>query len=383
MRIGIITFWRSLSNYGQLLQCWALQQVLARLGHEPYLIRYADSSTEGRKYRMFLREGLIKSLIFRIVHHSEITRNKQLKKENAAKDEVRDFKGFRNFNLNLSESVYDSIYKLRMDPPPADAYITGSDQVWASNPLEDANKAYFLDFGAEGVLRLSYAASFGSPECSASRLEVMRSLFSRFNAISVRETSGASICSQAGFDGACTVLDPTLLLTDKDYLKIAQTEEVSTPYVMLYSINIESPEQMDWDNVKEYASLSGCEVRSVSSTGHIPGRNDFHGSLPEFPTIPRWLGLMSNASMVFTTSFHGVVFSILFHRNFVYYPLEGRYSSGNERVTDLLGRLGLEGHIWQKGMDYSLVGHPDWRVVDSLLDGMRKESSEYLKQNLR
>ena len=91
---------------------------------------------------------------------------------------------------------------------------------------------------------------------------------------------------------------------------------------------------------------------------------------------------MRSASMVFTTSFHGVVFSILTHTNFVYYPLEGRYSGGNSRVADLLTALSLEDHIWQQGTDYEKVRTPDWEEVDRLLDELRKTSMDFLRDNL-
>ena len=383
MKIGVITFWDSRSNYGQLLQCWALQQVLIGLGHDPYLIRYVQMPDRARKYRMFQQEGLLRSFIYRISHHRQITLNKKLKKENALHDHVRDFQGFVSGNIRLSEQIYDNIQMLRISPPPADVYMTGSDQVWSKNPADDADKAFFLDFGSDEVIRMSYAASFGSRICDAARLDAMKPLLARFKAISVRESSGCEICAAAGFPAATTALDPTLLLTQQHYIGIAEKDIAESPYMMLYSINIESTAQIDWERVKAFARENGCEVRSVSSTGHIPGRNDFEGSMAEYPTIPRWLGLVRNSEMVFTTSFHGVVFSILFHRNFVFYPLDGRYAAGNERVTDLLRHLHLEDHIWNRNRDYRDVCMPDWQSVDGILEKMRSGSYAYLKMNLQ
>lgn len=382
MKIGIVTFWHSRSNYGQLLQCWALQQALVRLGHDPYLIRYDYMSRRPGKIRMFIREGLFRSIINRIVNHREITRNKRLRKINVVLDASRGFQAFISDHLSVSELVYDSMDMLRSTPPAADAYITGSDQVWSRNPEEEADKAFYLDFGADDTKKLAYAASFGAGSCPEERLNAMRHLLSAFDAISVRETSGCDICAAAGYDGACTVLDPTLLLSDEDYRKIMDQEPLPDRYMMLYGINIDDPQQMDWDNVKSFASGNGYVIRSVTATGHIPGRNEFSGSLAEYPDIPRWLTLMSNAAMVFTSSFHGVVFSILFHRNFVFYPLEGRYSGGNERVSDLLDKLGIKGHIWRCRFDYTQVPVPDWEAVDRRLDELRGRSYDFLKDNL-
>ena len=108
MKIGVITFWDSRSNYGQLLQCWALQQVLIGMGHDPYLIRYVQMPDKARKFRMFQQEGFVRSVIYRISHNRQINLNKKLKKENALHDQVRDFHGFLSNNIRLSEQVYDN-----------------------------------------------------------------------------------------------------------------------------------------------------------------------------------------------------------------------------------------------------------------------------------
>ena len=382
MKIGIVTFWHSRSNYGQLLQCWALQKALDRLGHDPYLIRYDYMSQRPGKFSLFIREGIFRSIKDRIVNHREITRNKRLRRTNAVLDVNRDFQSFISEHLNLSELVYDSMDMLRSRPPVADAYITGSDQVWSRNPEEESNKAFYLDFGSEDTMKLSYAASFGTRACPDNRVNALKPLLAAFNAISVRETSGRDICTAAGYSDAHIVLDPTLLLSDKDYRNISDQENVPDGYMLLYAINIDEPQQMDWENLKTFAAGNGFAIRSVAATGHIPGRNDFSGSIVEYPTIPRWLSLMSNASMVFTTSFHGVVFSILFHRNFVFYPLEGKYSGGNERVSDLLDKLALKEHIWSSGLDYAQVPVPDWEAVYRRLDELRSRSYDFLKCNL-
>lgn len=382
MKVGIVTFWHSKSNYGQLLQCWALQQVLGRLGHDPYLIRYDYMSQRPGKISMFIREGLFKSIKNRIVNHREITRNKKLRKSNLILDASRCFPTFISEHLKVSELVYDNMDMLRAMPPAADAYITGSDQVWSRNPEDESEKAFYLDFGSEDTKKLSYAASFGTGSFPDARISAMKPLLASFDAISVRETSGCDICAAAGYSKARIVLDPTLLLSDDDYNRISDPEISSEEYMLLYGINIDDAQQMDWDNMKLFASGSGHVIRSVTATGHIPGRNEFTGSVAEYPTISRWLALMRNAAMVFTSSFHGVVFSVLFHRNFVFYPLEGRYSGGNERVFDLLDKLNLKGHIWSSGFDYTQVPVPVWEEVDRCLDELRSRSYEFLKDNL-
>ena len=381
MKVGIVSFCDSRNNYGQLLQCWALQQVLRKLGHVPYHIRYDYRAQRPGKLRQFLNDGLVKSLIHRVLHHKEISRNKSLRAQNALSDRQRDFESFMRNHLAFCPEVYHSMEQLRNDPPQADAYITGSDQVWSMLPDADYNKAFYLDFGEADTPRLAYAASFGRSVYPAEVLPALSTLISRFDGISVRENSGVDICAQAGVE-AVVSLDPTLLLSDSDYMALGQSQNDYADYVMIYSINIESPQQMDWDGIREYAAGQGFDVRCVSSTGHLPAREIFDGAIYSYPEIPQWISLVRSASMMFTTSFHGVVFSILTHTNFVYYPLEGKYSGGNSRVADLLAALSLEDHIWELGMDYAKVQTPDWTELDRLLDALRKSSVDFLKEKL-
>ena len=381
MKVGIVSFCDSRNNYGQLLQCWALQQVLRKLGHVPYHIRYDYRAQRPGKLRQFLNDGLVKSLIHRVLHHKEISLNKSLRAQNALSDRQRDFESFMRNHLAFCPEVYHSMEQLRNDPPQADAYITGSDQVWSMLPDADYNKAFYLDFGEADTLRLAYAASFGRSVYPAEVLPALSALISRFDGISVRENSGVDICAQAGVE-AVVCQDPTLLLSDSDYMALGKSQNDYADYVMIYSINIESPQQMDWDGIHEYAAGQGLDVRCVSSTGHLPAREIFDGVIYAYPEIPQWISLVRSASMMFTTSFHGVVFSILTHTNFVYYPLEGKYSGGNSRVADLLAALSLEDHIWEQGMDYAKVQTPDWTEVDRLLDALRKISVDFLKEKL-
>lgn len=159
MRIGIITYWSSSDNYGQQLQCFALQKYLKGLGHDAYLIKYMPTS----KVPLWRR-------IVRFLKYHLLTPSGQKEKDKALamvsqKNELnnvkRDFIGFRAKYIVSTDIVYHSIKELRENPPTADVYICGSDQVW-NNRLEDENTAgWFLDFGSPKTKRLSYAASIG------------------------------------------------------------------------------------------------------------------------------------------------------------------------------------------------------------------------------
>jgi hypothetical protein len=380
MEVGIVSFCSSRDNYGQILQCWALQETLRRLGHEPFHISYFPARPS--KMRQFLDAGLVRSVVNRIVNHRQITLDKSLRAENARRNAVRDFEGFISANLRMSPLKYDSLAGLRDEVPQADAYIAGSDQVWSKLPVTDAERPYYLDFGGKHVRRIAYAASFGRSSYPHGQVSALSELLLNFDAVSVREHSGVAICGQAGRDDAVVTLDPTLLLNGADYQSLGFQQTEAGPYAFIYSVNVDSPDQMDWKRVKDFARRSGYGIKAVTASGHIPGRELFDDAGYLYPTIPEWIGLIKDASIVFTSSFHGVVFSLLMHRNFVFYPVHGRYSGGNGRVESLMKLLSLENHIWKEGLSYDELPQPDWELVDAALEEARKASLDFLKDNL-
>ena len=207
MRIGIITYWSSSDNYGQQLQCFALQKYLKGLGHDAYLIKYMPISS------VPLWRRIVRSIKYRLLISSEQKENDKKNAEISGTNELlnakRNFVGFRNNYIDSTDIVYHSIHELRANPPKADVYICGSDQVW-NNRLEDENTAgWFLDFGSPKTRRLSYAASIGR-EIDSKEYESFSKYLKRFDAISVREKSGADIVKSMGRDDVVVVPDTEL-----------------------------------------------------------------------------------------------------------------------------------------------------------------------------
>lgn len=379
MKIGIVTYWQSDDNYGQLLQCWALQRHLKKLGHEPFLIRYCPAPQS--KLRQILNNGLWNSAVDRIKNHCQISLNKKLRAENAIKNKVREFSTFRQSQLNMSEKMYTSLSELQECPPEVDILIAGSDQVWAK-PLDDKNnEVYFLNFGSKDIRKISYAASFSMDEYPEKWTRRLNTLLSGLEAISVREPSGKRICESVG-QKATTVLDPTLLLKNEDYIDITERPSEDEKYIFAYSINISDKKDLDWDKLSEYAKSHGLKVKAVCSTGHIPARELLDEAEYIYPTIPQWNGLLYDSQMVVTSSFHGVAMSIILHKPFIYYPLTGKLAKGNSRVMSLLKDLDLEQRCYSKGMDYEALKEIDWETVDNRLEELRKISMDFLNDNL-
>lgn len=385
MKIGVITFWASQNNYGQLLQCWALQKVLRDMGHQPYLIRYDISKDINvcfakKIWKAFLVYPVIKK-IWQILKRKK---EKKLAIQLRENDQQRDFDGFREKYIEKSNNVYSNLRQLQKYPPAADCYIAGSDQIWR-RPIEtDEVTARFLNFGLDDVKRISYAASFGQDVYPAKFIKPLAKALQRLDAISVREKSGVNICAQVGMK-AHYVLDPTLLLHATDYALLAEPPaNIPGGYLFTYQINITDPKEIHWEEILSYAQKRGWQSLSVTSSGFISGREILAGTTYIYATIPQWLGYIKYSNLVVTTSFHGVAFCVVMHRNFVYVPLEGANAGGNSRVLSLLEDIGLKEKIFKEGQSIShIIEIPiEWEKVEQKLEVLRSDSIMFLCENL-
>ena len=387
MRIGIITFWESTDNYGQVLQAYALQNVLKAMGHEPFQIRYslkASQQTEQQSslLKKVLKVLLVYPLIKSIKRHYALREDVECRTMIERKNVARKFQEFRDTYIKQDQVIYNSIEEIRSNPPVADCYITGSDQVWTMLLSNKGNSAYFLDFGSNETKRISYAASFGRSVYPKELLPRLKELLSRFDAISVREQEGVEICKSLGLQAA-HVLDPTLLLLKADYfckLNIDDKPKVNSLFV--YSINVRNPEDIYWSELRKYAVENGLNITVTTSSGNIPGREIYVGVNYLYATIEEWLVNINNAQLVATTSFHGVVFCLLMHTNFIYYPLKGKDTKSNGRVQSLLKSVSLEGKICasESDVDKCITIRPDWTMIDDVLNIKRTVSLDYLKR---
>lgn len=368
MKIGIITFWDSQDNYGQILQCYALSTYLRNAAHQPVIIRYKPDSTSSKL--AFIKK-CNPSHIISYWRYRKAQRNQQ--KQYA--DVKRDFDGFRTNHMTYTERVYVGFSQLwHEDWSSFDAFICGSDQIWSPKPDEQLN-AYFLQFAPFKCLRVAYAPSFGRSVLPKQYQKELHALLRHFDAVSVREREGVGFCQQAGID-CKLVCDPTLLLRDDDYRKLTRSDKRDGK-VFCYLIN--------WDTMFPKEEVNNL-VKRYAGVHHFCT----NGQNPVFPyekeqTIGNWLMSIQQSSLSLTNSFHGTVFSILSHTPFISFPLTGEASAMNNRLTSLLTMLGLDNRIYRDGIDlHQLAEAPiDWDDVDSRLEEFRMESAQFLSDALR
>lgn len=385
MRIGIVTYWSSSDNYGQQLQCFALQKYLIGLGHDAYLIRYMPTS------HISLWRRIARSIKYRLLTASEQKekdkKTKLICERNKLLNYKRDFNNFRDKYIQSTGVIYRNIKELRSNPPTADIYICGSDQVW-NNRLEDENTAgWFLDFGKPDVKRVSYAASIGR-EIDNSEMDRFTHYLNNFNAISVREQKAYALCHQLGFDKSIIAIDPTLLLNSSVYDSIEidsnGIDVAGEPYVFIYTLNIRTAEEIYWDDFQKIIAKNGLKIRSVSSSGYLPARELLPGVQNEQATIPEWLSLIKHSEYVITTSFHGVVFCLLYHKPFYAVLLNNEYSKGNDRIISLLEFLHLSNLIVSNSESLKQINFEniDWIDVDAMIALLRQKSTHFIDDTL-
>lgn len=341
MKIGILTFWWSQDNYGQLLQCYALQKYLRDAGHDAFLIRY-DSRNDFLRTPFILRcfKALNPVLLCKFLQHK--INSKKLLEESKLND--RHFDDFREKYIVQSENVYTSYNQLKENPPEADVYIVGSDQVWNFSLFKTVNNcknlihAYFLDFGSTQTKRISYAASWSCSDLRSDIIEKISPLLKNFDYVSVREKSGINLCRKCGYDTAEFRCDPTLLLTAENYRSLYKenydTFKRKNPYLFLYMLN--NTCDFDIQKVYEFAERKNLEIVYITGNGKIDRYEK------TFATIPQWLSLIDNAEYVVTNSFHCCVFSFLFEKKFGVVPLTKTLAGMNSRIETLSEIFGIK-----------------------------------------
>ena len=353
MKIGILTQ-HFLKNYGGILQNWALQQVLLKLGHAPLTFEH---DTCYSRTRWLLRAA------------KQMLQTRSLK--NLPAYPYRGRVGHRTFidfiitNIH-SVTVHDFTSDLERQYG-CEAFIVGSDQVW--RPAFNMGRLYnmYLDFASDGARKIAYAASFGVSDWEYSNAETSRcsELAKRFDAISVREDSAIGLCREhLGVLSTC-VLDPTLLLEREDYMPLCKHIPQERKTLLVYALHL-TDGLMGF--AKDVAQTKGIRIKLLQAGDKLK---------PE-DSIERWLAAFRDAEAVVTDSFHGMAFSIIFNKPFFIFKNE---SGGVARYYSLLQLLGLEDRIVD-GVGYALSENIDWATINKNRNDMKRKSIHFLKESL-
>jgi hypothetical protein len=370
MKIGIMTFWWSENNYGQILQCYALQKYLCEAGHDAYLIRY-DPRNDYIKKPNWIR-------ILNIFNPIKLTKyflfkTKEFRYKNEIENNPRYFDRFRKKHIKQSEHIYYSYRELVENPPEADVYIVGSDQVWnyttSDNTIHSQRNAFFLNFGSSKTIRIAYAASFTKKWIHDDIIQLISPLLKNFKYVSVREKTGLDICHQCGIHNAEWVADPTMLLDVDAYRFLYKNEIIKkpeNPYCLLYMID--HKQKFSVKKVYSWAQEKKLEVV------YITGNFQFDKYNKTFATIPQWIYFIEHAEYIITNSYHGAIFSLFFQKKFAVIPLLKKESVLNTRVISIFEIFGIEPRFIAE--DFSVLDVPiSWGNIQNKMRQMRGSCS--------
>ena len=357
------------TNYGGLLQAYALRRVLESMGH--------DAEVVDRKDKMPLPVWYKAPFIY------AARTLKKIAKPSAGIEVFRELNYRRELphRAKYTQRFVDEYISPRLVPSykairegEYDAFVVGSDQVWRPRYFGNIEDA-FLKFTKDwDVKRVAYAASFGTEnlEYKYEELDSCSRLLSEFDAVSVREDVGVKMCDEwFGYEEASHVLDPVLMLDADVYRQLAAKSDNHSCKGKVMTYVLDPSKEKDCI-VNFVSSITGKPVQSFSLEGKA------------VPPIEDWLAGFCDADFVVTDSFHGCVLSILLHKPFI---AVGNSLRGMSRMNSLLSMFGLDGRLVQ-GIDPEDDGEywleePDWESVESILKLQRDHSIAFLESVLK
>ncbi|MBQ0030420.1 MAG: polysaccharide pyruvyl transferase family protein [Bacteroidales bacterium] len=348
MKIALLTIWHE-KNYGAELQAYATVKVLQNLGHKVEMIdiRLSDMVENSIKHKV--------ATLISMLGQGE-----------------RAFNSFWKCHIPTTRR-YNNTNELQNNPPKADVYIVGSDQVWNPDITKDFAKLFFLNFGDKRIYRISYASSFGKDSWNHPELKpFVRKQFSQFYRISCREESGVNLLKKEFEVTAQSVADPTLLLDNYSELT---GPLIDTQTLVYYPLSRD--EELETYSLQLAQRLALTPVNNNKKElllGRLPWKRT---------SIEEWVRNIAQAQFVITRSFHGLVFCLLYKRQFAI--LASRNGRG-DRLINLLKAIGLEERYYANTeaieKDCPWEHNIDYTVVDQIIIKKRNSSLFFLKTAL-
>lgn len=350
-RVGIITYHRH-NNYGAVLQAYALQKKIESMGYYSEIIDYQYKKNIWSLKK--LRCKGIKLYIMGII--GPITRIPRYKK----------FSEFRKMMKLSPKYKKNDLYKVNKR---YDICISGSDNIWNTD-INGFDKSYFLDFIKDNYKKRSYASSFGSDKIDSNLEEEYGELLKNYTILGVREESGAKLIKKISNKNAYVVADPTFLISYEEWNKLLIEPNEKKHYMLAYQL---VPSKYFVENVKRISKEEKLPVIYISFPmgGYVKSKCKLWIGPRE------WLGYIKNADIIVTDSFHGMMFSIIFKKQF--YVILTQLST---RIENILKKLKLKNRIIDKQgkRDKSDI---DYTKCENDKQDFVKASEEVLKKCLK
>ena len=365
-KVGLITIYH-VPNFGSVLQTYATQVLLEKLGMECHIINYKYPN------EWHFSQGRQKPTIKTIIGHLF-----GIKPSHRKANKLMDFKK-KHFNFT---KLYKSLDELKKaDWSDYDMFAVGSDQVWKAH-FTLGDSAFMLSFVPDDKRRISIASSFASKNVPDKFIEKYKKYLGKFDAISVREHNGIEIVkNDLQFDYSPEViLDPTLLLSKEEWMEIVPRSNFKKKkkYILLYMLTYAfEPRPYIFEIIKHLQSQNDYEV--IALEGYTPKEQALGIEMIDKTdsSIPEFIDLFANADVVVTSSFHGTAFAVNFGIPLVSVIPEG---NNDDRQSSLLKSVDLDCCITNSKTGISNI-QPQYNKVETIsnLDKLRKKSINWIK----
>lgn len=370
MKIAIVTLPLH-SNYGGILQAYALQTILERMGHKVTVIDRKRKLKSDLNFPVKVKRFILKYILFRRIQPLYETVKYR-------RDKITNKNTWKFVDKNIKKRSILSFYEITQND--YDAFVVGSDQVWRYPYFEGSFKAKissaFLDFTNDwNVKRIAYAASFGTKEWEYPEIDtnICSVLINKFDAVSVREIDGLQLLSRyLRFEQGQLCLDPTLLLSPDDYRCLLGNYKKTHNNRLFFNFLDYSEDKLKLVGIiSEEKKLIPFEIKN---------RNNDNDSLIPCSSLEDWLSSILDSDFIVTDSFHTCVFSILFNKPFI---VIGNKERGISRYQSLLQLLGLEDRLIFKSSEYEInKNYSNMLFATERIEKFRKESYDFLKKAL-
>lgn len=362
MRIKTITC-HDVYNHGASLQAFAFQRYLSELGHEVEIIDYKPDYLSGH-YKLWSVDNskYDKPIIKQIYLLAKLSgRLIALRRK-------RKFDEFTQKYLRLTSHRYHSNEELKVNPPKADVYIAGSDQIWNTLFCNGRDAAFYLDFAPKGSKRVAYAASFATKDVVEEYKPFVREMLHGFYSISLRERISLPLLESLGRKDGVTVCDPVFLLSSEQWNKILPAFSIEEKYLLVY--DTENSNKIR-DIALSIAEEKKLKIFNISGSRKSYVDKDFWASSPI-----DFVQLIRDAEFVVSNSFHATAFSLIFHREFC---VVNRSEAINERMLSLLEQYGLQDRLITD-IAKGLLSSIDYSKVQPKIERDIEASKRYLRE---
>jgi polysaccharide pyruvyl transferase WcaK-like protein len=298
-KVAVLTYHYT-TNYGAVLQAYALAQFLSALGYSCNIIDYRPwTAITVYAKALFLNcdfiSGMVKYYRFSKFIHNKLPITPQ--------------------STHRPADIYNIVSKYQV-------LIVGSDEVWKTNSFRGFDPAFFLEFASLSQIKISFSASAGGSKSFAEHKQEVCKLLSTFHAVSVRDDSSATILDNECGIQSTRLIDPTLLI---DFPKESTKNIFDYEYILIYAVLTKS----EMLTVQKMAHDSNCKIVSVGYRNYHADKNILGAGIED------WIELFRAAKSVFTTFFHGAIFALKFHREvFILSRPEKDYKI-NQLINDL------------------------------------------------